>query len=257
MLTKLVRSTLFIFLCTTLTSCSLQPVLINKIYDGDTFSTSTGQIIRLIQIDTPELSSSECYSEEAKKDLTEIVEMYMSKSEVKVLSPKTLVKTLQIKLEYDSTLDSKDEYGRHLSYLLLGDQNVNLEMVKRGSAVPYFYRGAKGKYAAELEDAAEFARENRLGIWGKCPGFIYNPTQAANTGSSSGLSQVVQNDLDEQIVVNGNANCSPHYRECVPQFPPDYDCGDLKSLGLIHVLNSDPHRLDRDGDGLACESNAR
>jgi micrococcal nuclease len=240
-----------------LAGCSSQSILVSDVYDGDTFSTSNGLDVRLLQIDTPELSGKECYSEEARVDLTAITEKFMSDYEKQATGPKTLTKKRTIKLEQDPALDSKDTYGRTLAYLILGNQNINIELVRRGSAVPYFYGGNKGKYSVELEKAADFARDNRLGIWGNCPGFIYNPYKAANTGSSSGLLQASQEDFNGRVYKDGDGNCSPHYRECVPPYPPDYDCGDLKPLGLIHVLDSDPHRLDRDGDGLACESNAR
>ena len=46
-------------------------------------------------------------------------------------------------------------------------------------------------------------------------------------------------------------NCDPNYDPCVPTFPPDVNCPDLD--GPVRVTGSDPHGLDRDGDGSACE----
>jgi Flp pilus assembly pilin Flp len=42
---------------------------------------------------------------------------------------------------------------------------------------------------------------------------------------------------------------------CVPPYPPDIDCSDLRALGLsnITVTGPDPHHLDPDGDGIACD----
>ena len=40
--------------------------VISSVYDGDTVTLSTGEKIRLLQIDTPELASSECYGNEAR-----------------------------------------------------------------------------------------------------------------------------------------------------------------------------------------------
>lgn len=48
-------------------------------------------------------------------------------------------------------------------------------------------------------------------------------------------------------------NCAPGYSPCIPPWPPDLDCGDLGGLRDIRVTGSDPHGLDRDGDGIACE----
>ncbi len=46
-------------------------------------------------------------------------------------------------------------------------------------------------------------------------------------------------------------NCDPNYDPCVPPFPPDVDCAEVD--GPVTVKGDDPHGLDRDGDGSACE----
>ncbi len=49
------------------------------------------------------------------------------------------------------------------------------------------------------------------------------------------------------------ASCDPNYSgACVPPYPPDVDCGDIGQP--VQVVGSDPHGLDRDGDGAGCES---
>ncbi len=45
--------------------------------------------------------------------------------------------------------------------------------------------------------------------------------------------------------------CEPGYDPCVPVYPPDVNCPDVN--GPIPVTGSDPHGLDGDGDGVACE----
>ena len=47
--------------------------------------------------------------------------------------------------------------------------------------------------------------------------------------------------------------CHPSYPDvCIPPPPPDLDCPDLDECD-IRVVGSDPHRLDRDHDGIGCE----
>jgi len=46
--------------------------------------------------------------------------------------------------------------------------------------------------------------------------------------------------------------CDPNYSGCVPQFPPDVNCPEVD--GPVQVTGSDPHGLDRDGDGVACDN---
>ena len=66
-----VSSLLWAFLST---SCSAQAAtVVSRIYDGDTVTLSTGEKVRLLQMDTPELSPSECYAKEAKMALVKLL----------------------------------------------------------------------------------------------------------------------------------------------------------------------------------------
>jgi hypothetical protein len=49
-------------------------------------------------------------------------------------------------------------------------------------------------------------------------------------------------------------DCDPSYPDfCIPPPPPDLDCADVNGSDFT-VLAPDPHRFDREGDGLGCES---
>lgn len=51
-----------------------------------------------------------------------------------------------------------------------------------------------------------------------------------------------------------SGNCHPSYPTvCIPPPPPDLDCGDIP-YRRFRVVGSDPHRFDRDRDGIGCES---
>ena len=55
--------------------------------------------------------------------------------------------------------------------------------------------------------------------------------------------------------LNAQQSCDPNYTgACVPLSLGDLDCADIDG-GPIQVVGADPHGLDRDGDGVACESN--
>ncbi len=50
------------------------------------------------------------------------------------------------------------------------------------------------------------------------------------------------------------AACDSNYAgACVPVFPPDVNCPDIPVKNFQRI-GSDPHRLDTDNDGVACES---
>jgi len=126
-------------------------VFISKVYDGDTITLSTGERVRLLQIDTPEISPRECYGDQARAALVK------------------LLKTPgELSLKTDAKLDNKDRYGRLLRYVFIGQTNINLRLVEIGAAVPYFYKGAKGHYSSQILEAAHAAKSKSLGLWKSC-----------------------------------------------------------------------------------------
>jgi hypothetical protein len=64
--------------------------------------------------------------------------------------------------------------------------------------------------------------------------------------------QPVAADADADL--GGGDGCSPEYEgACVPDDAGDVNCTDLSDTDIDSV-GSDPYGLDRDGDGIACES---
>jgi len=60
-------------------------------------------------------------------------------------------------------------------------------------------------------------------------------------------------DVPEMIVESENA-CDPSYPDvCIPPWPPDLDCGEIRYANF-KVLQDDPHGFDGDNDGIGCES---
>ena len=201
-----------------------------KITDGDTIRINTGQDVRLLQIDTPEPMSSECFSSEATAILT------------KLISGK------EIRLE--SVSGNMDRYKRLLRYVFVGKTNVNLRMVELGAAAPYFYNGEKGKYSTQLLKAAEKAKANKVGLWGKCPGTRLDTSRGVATGTSG---KTVPSPTPTPVT---SGQCDPNYDPCIPISASDLNCPDIYNLGLsrIRVIGTDIHKLDRDKDGIACEA---
>lgn len=211
-------------------SSSAVGVHVIRIHDGDTLSIATGEKVRFLQIDTPEISPAECYGAEARKALLVIIGN----------SP--------ITLESDSVSDDKDQYGRILRYVKVGKTNVNLKLVEIGAATPYFFKGEKGKYSKELLEAAQNAKAKKLGLWKMCPNTKLEPLKPAITGSA--ISAKVARTSSQS-----NTKCDPNYKECIPPYPPDLNCTDIKRMGLtsIHVIGVDVHKFDGDGDGIGCD----
>ena len=122
-----------------------------RVADGDSLVMGGGARVRLLQIDAPELGQGECYGREATAELRRLVERGDA-----------------VELENDGGLDDVDRHGRLLRYVLRDGVNVNVELVRRGAAAPFFLGGERGRYAAELLDAVEEARRADAGMWASC-----------------------------------------------------------------------------------------
>ena len=216
----------FLFMSTSLA----QAETILKVTDGDTIQVSTGKKVRLLQIDTPEPMTSECYSSEATAALT------------KLISGKT------VRLESDPVSANIDQFKRDLRYVFVGKMNINLKMVEIGAAAPLFYNGEKGKYWSQLLKAAEKAKKDKVGLWGKCPGTKLDPYKSLSTGKS-GVASANPRPSD-------SSQCDPNYSPCIPISATDLNCPNLYALGIssIKVIGTDIHKFDRDRDGIACEN---
>jgi endonuclease YncB( thermonuclease family) len=90
----------------------------------------------------------------------------------------------RVVLTAEQATDRVDQYGRLLRYVLRAKDglNVNVHLVALGAAAPYFYRGRRGRYAAELDSLARRARRLGLGLWGACPRTPYRPDDKVATG---------------------------------------------------------------------------
>ena len=115
------------------------PATVERVIDGDTLVLRGGAHVRLVQIDAPE-AGEECYAGAGSR----------------------------VELEIDPALDDVDRYGRLLRYIHAGTRNVNLELVRRGAATPWFYGGDRGRYAARFLTATSAARAAKRGMWGAC-----------------------------------------------------------------------------------------
>ena len=109
------------------------------------------------------------------------------------------------------------------------------ELVREGLAVARFSPENK-KYKKEILEAELYARENKLGCkWREV--------------EEDFVVEVVQDK--EEVVDNLEYDCSSNV----------YNCGDFKTHAEAQKVfeacggvNNDVHKLDRDGDGDACET---
>jgi micrococcal nuclease len=199
---------------------------IASVTDGDTVRLTGGARVRLVQIDTPEVfGGAECGGAEASAALK-----------------RELPSGTVVRLVRDPLTDSSDRYGRLLRYVYRGPRNLNVWMVAKGYAAPYFYRGEEGRYSVQLLRVARNAQASRRGLWGGCPQAVLDARRGVATGRPPGSGGAAD-------AVAGAAQVAR--LPAAPPYPPDVDCSDLP--GPVRVTPDDPHHLDGDGDGIGCD----
>lgn len=127
-----------------------QPIKVEQAIDGDTIVLANGDHLRYIGIDTPEEFDQrkpvQCFAKEAAEKNKELVE---GKA-----------------IKFYKDINARDIYNRWLGFVYLDDGTfVNLELVKQGYAFAYNYKPDVSK-AAEFKAAEDYARTNKLGLWG-------------------------------------------------------------------------------------------
>jgi micrococcal nuclease len=124
-----------------------------------------------------------------------------------------------------------DRYQRLLRYVFVGEEFINLILVKEGYARAKRYppdTACNGLF----QQAQTEAQASHLGIWG-----IAAPATSNQTGPQSTPTQ-----------------CDPSFPTvCIPPPPPDLDCGDIPYRSF-KVLPPDPHHFDGDKNGIGCEN---
>ena len=133
--------------------------IVKRVIDGDTIELTTGDKVRYIGINTPELHDPrklvECYGHEANKYNQQLVEG----------------KTIYLEKDVSNT----DKYGRLLRYVYIDNDSstsprlmVNQLLVNNGYALVSTYP-PDVKYVSLFIDAESHARNNNLGLWSSCP----------------------------------------------------------------------------------------
>jgi micrococcal nuclease len=138
-------------------------ILVQRVIDGDTVQLETGERVRLIGIDTPELHESDKLyrdSQRTKQDVSTIQEL----GRRAYAFTRNLVEGKRVSLEFD--VEKHDRYGRLLAYVYLKDGTfVNAEIIKHGYAslmtIP-----PNVKYAQLFLSLYRDARMNKRGLWG-------------------------------------------------------------------------------------------
>jgi endonuclease YncB( thermonuclease family) len=140
--------------------------VVSHIRDGDTIELTNGDVVRLVQIDTPELSEGECYAQRARGLLQRLLPV-----------------GTHVRIAEDRRLDHVDRYGRRLAYVLKDRLNVNRFLVARGAAGVWFFEGDRGEHASAFLATEQRAKAHRVGLWRGCPGTRLDPLEPIDSGT--------------------------------------------------------------------------
>jgi micrococcal nuclease len=206
--------------------------------------------VRLTGIDTPETKHPskpvQCFGPEATARTTELA----------------LGKAVGLELD----VQQRDRYGRLLAYVWPDGSMLmlNEQLAAEGYALPLTIP-PNVKYAEQFRAASASARESGLGLWADCQadgGVTEAEDYDATTDDSSSVPPA------PPAAAPPAAPAPPPAPAAVPLPAPapkpatvfvDKDCKDFPSQAAaqaeLRADPTDPHGLDADRDGIACESN--
>lgn len=203
---------------------------VTNVVDGDTVDVraadGTEERVRLIGMDTPE--RGECGFAEASDALAAMV----------------LGETVDL---VAGARDDRDRYDRILRYVDVDGLDAGLALIEQGYAIArYDSRDGYGKHPREDAYVAADAEGASNGCTAAAPAPKPSPIQTQQPATASNPW--------------GTASCDPAYD---PWCPPTSEVGDLDCRDItakcpsgfsVDWSHGDPHRLDGDKDGVACEA---
>lgn len=206
---------------------------VTEVVDGDTFKAKIGdkeETIRLILVDTPETK----HPNKPKQPFGE---------EASNFTGKLLTYGTTVELEYD--VEQRDKYNRVLAYVYVNGESLQEKLLSEGLARVAVYP-PNTKYQEKFESIQEEAKNKKMGIW-SIDGYV----------TSSGFDEsVVQVAKKEEQKQETKPKATPVYSG------GDKDCSDFSSQAeaqrYFEAKGGSPSNnvdgLDRDHDGIACES---
>ena len=208
-------------------------VTVTRVIDGDTmeieYADGTEDTVRLLGVDTPETTLSRVSPDEFAgiPDTTAGRDHLFNWGERATTLAEDELEGTQVQIVFDPDSDRRGYFGRLLVYLYVDGENFNERLLREGYARMY---DSQFSLREEFATAEQEAQATNVGLW---------EFQDTDTGSET--------DGDSTAVE-------------IPPLPPDgnYNCGDFETQEQAqYILENepdDPHGLDGDGNGVACES---
>lgn len=147
------RKRVGLLLLIALLTLSAAKLYVKQAYDGDTVALSSGEQVRYIGVDTPEIDYQGGMSD-------------FLAHEAKNLNAK-LVQGKSVRLEFDK--ERHDHHGRLLAYVFLENGDMVNEVLVRKGLARVLAKPPNLKHFSLLLDSQRRAMAERVGIWQKDP----------------------------------------------------------------------------------------
>ncbi len=212
-----------------------QTVTVTRVIDGDTmeitYANGTEDTVRLLGVDTPETILSRVSPDEFEgiPDSTAGRDHLFEWGERASTFAEDELDGEEVRIVFDAESDRRGYFGRLLVYIYIDNENFNERLLSDGYARLYDSRFSIRDAFAAVETRAQ---TNAVGLWDYSESETERELNTDNHDSS----------LD------------------IPPLPPDgdYNCDDFETQDqaqyVLEDTEGDPHNLDQDGDGVACES---
>lgn len=130
--------------------CGPTHATVDWVIDGDTIVLTSGEHVRLILVDTTEITNdkNECWGENAHQFTIGLVE------------------GREVDLEYD--VECTDQYGRLLAYVSVDGNEVNRALLEQGQACLAYFPPDGQDRVIEYQELETAARQAGLNMWGAC-----------------------------------------------------------------------------------------
>ncbi|WP_198668081.1 thermonuclease family protein [Saliphagus sp. LR7] len=211
---------------------------VTRVVDGDTmevqFADGEEDTVRLIGVDTPETTLGDVSPGEYEgiPDTQAARDHLYNWGEQASQYATTELEGQEVRVVTDGEGDERGSFGRLLAYIYVGETNFNLGLLEGGYARVY---DSTFSLREEFDSAEADARSNSVGLWDF-------------EGESTPTETETESDNGDTDDVD------------IPPLPDDgdYNCGDFETQEQAQAVldgeSGDPHGLDGDGDGVACES---
>lgn len=193
-------------------------VVVTSVTDGDTFDIQypdgRDDTVRLLGVDTPEVYSKVSPGEFGGANAA-CLDNWADRATSFVESN---VEGQNVRIEFDENEGQRGYYDRLLTYTYVEETHLNHRLVRQGYGRVYTESDFAKK--DEFLEAQQEARDQNRGLWGCST----DPSASTGTGDASGEG--------------------------------DRDCDDFETQAEAQEFHETytGHRLDGDGDGIACEA---